>query len=262
MAPGVTVERDPFLVGQPLLTICTGWSPTGWHEYGEDFLRTFRQFSSSDIQLLVYAEEDTPLPGAIVHQVRNIHGCGQFLERHEGSDAARGREPKPWWKERAIRAGYNWRFDAVKFSRQAFIPEDAAFHCGTSFLAWFDGDVRFTAPFSAREIISLLPHGQDVAYLGRPPKHSEIGFQLYRLPQALPLLRMFRQLYSTDEVFKLKEWHSAYAWDWARERSNVAAHNLTPNGTGHVWHASPLRRFSDHLKGDRKRMGASPERRR
>lgn len=245
------------------LTICTGWSPSGWHEYGEDFVRTFRQYAAPDVKLVAYVEESQQLERVEVRQVRAIPGCGEFLERHEADAAARGRAPAPSWKERDQRAGYNWRFDAVKFCRQAFIPDDAAARCETDHLAWFDGDVRFLAPFDAATVTKLLPVGCAVAYLGRGAKHSEIGFQLYRVPDAAPLLRAFRFLYSTDQVFQLKEWHSAFAWDHARRlAAGLVGHDLTPGGHGHVWHQSPLRFFSDHLKGDRKAKGRSPEARR
>lgn len=263
------------------LTVITGWAPAGWAEYGARFAETFDRYWPPEVNLLVYGEEPRELPntsGRFIQfvDVRTIPGCGEFLIRHraEVDRPANGLEPKPGWKERAIAAGYNWRFDAWKFCRQAFIPFDALDAVATDYLCWLDGDVVTHARVpSVRTITGLLPPDRVVAYLGREPKHPDIAFQLYRLhappsasrqsspTRARRLLECWRNLYASDEVFSLKEWHSAYVWQEAARRTDVRLHNLTPHGHGHVWHQSPLRMWGDHLKGARKANGRSPERR-
>lgn len=241
------------------LTICTGWSPTGYHEYGRRFAESFARHWPESVELVVYGEEPVELPRGTFRRLSEIPGCAEWLAAHDS------------WQFRGHRDGpdYKWRLDAWKFSRQGFIPADAAARLPDSgapqFLAWLDGDVitHRNVPEGWPQL--LLPPGYDVAYLGRPPKHSEIGFQLYRLngpaSPALRLLGLFRELYTSGEVFRLREWHSAFVWDEARVRSGARAFNLTPNGHGHVWHQSPLARYTDHLKGKRKAYGRSPERR-
>lgn len=234
------------------LTICSGAHPKGMEEYGRRFLETFDRFAAADIDLLFYTEEPVAMPRGQCRSLWDIPGTAAFLARHRNSAEACGRQPGPRWKDGERAAGYSFRFDAVKFFKQGFIPEAAAQEAGGKFLAWFDGDVVFSRRFSAADVVGLLPAGHDVAYLGRPPRHSEIGFQLYRLPQAMPMLAKFRELYDTDAIFDHAETHSAYAFDRARVATGIAGHNLTPNGRGHVWPSSPLGRFSAHLKGKRK----------
>lgn len=252
-----------------MLTVVTGWSPRGYQEYGQRFAETFARFVAPDVRLVVYGEEPVQLPRGEFRTLDCIPGCTAFINRHRAEPAANGRMVLPTWKPRAAALGYNWRFDAVKFCRQAFIPLDAAERLSEKddpqYLAWFDGDVVWHRWTSAAMITGLLPEDFDVAYLGRGAKHSEIGFQLYRIRGtggAYPLLERFEAVYRNDEVFTLKEWHSAFAWDHARIASRVRGWDLTPNGSGHVWHQSPLAAFSDHLKGERKAYGRSPERRR
>lgn len=247
------------------LTVVTGWSPSGWREYGRRFLDTFDRHWPPDVPLRIYVEEVRTLPPCRreVHQVLLdvIPGCRAFIERHRASARANGREVRPEWKESCRAAGYNYRFDAWKFSRQGFIPYHAALELGAAgLLCWLDGDVVSLRDVPPGFVEGLLPEGKACAYLGRGDKHSEIGFQLYRLPHALPMLREFSAIYETDAVFDLPEWHSAYVFDVARRRSGVAAVDLTPGGSGHVWMASPLRQYADHLKGKRKKWGRSPER--
>jgi hypothetical protein len=246
------------------LTVVTGWSPSGWLEYGRRFLETFDEYWPADVALRIYVEELGPQPACRrdVRQVLldEISGCRAFIERHRESARANGRDVRPTWKESCRLAGYNYRFDAVKFSRQGFIPYHAAAELRAGLLCWLDGDVVSLRRVPPGFVEGLLPDDKACAYLGRGDKHSEIGFQLYRVPDALPMLRTFSAIYEADAVFDLPEWHSAYVFDIARKRSGIAALDLTPGGTGHVWMASPLRAFTDHLKGKRKKWGRSPER--
>lgn len=249
------------------LTVVTGWSPAGYLEYGRRFAETFAQFWPKDVDLIVYGEEPVKLPRGEFRTLDRIPGCMEFLLRHNNR-VARGKVPaigfENRWKPKHKLEGYNFRFDAWKFCRQGFIPENAAsgtnLNEGRSLLCWLDGDVVTHTRVPAGFINGLLPEGSAVAYLGRGLKHSEIGFQLYDLSRAWPMLQDFAAIYRTDEVFTLKEWHSAFVFDEARRRSRVRAHDLTPQGYGHVWHQSPLRMYMDHLKGDRKKLGKSNER--
>lgn len=261
-----------------MLTVCTGWSPAGWIEYGQRFATTFDRYWPKDVRLVVYGEQAVPLPRGEFRLLSQIDGCMEFLQRNDNA-IARGQVPgvgfESKWKPKHRAAGYNFRFDAWKFCRQGFIPFDAFMGCDPNaagsereLLCWLDGDVVTHAPVPRGFIEGLLPEGKDVAYLGRGQKHSEIGFQLYDITgldrgegPAARMLEAFREIYASDEVFTLKEWHSAYVFDEARRRTGVAGHDLTPGGEGHVWHQSPLRAMTDHLKGKRKAKGRSDERR-
>lgn len=246
------------------MRVVTGWGPAGWGQYGRRFVETFERYWPPEVELVAYVEEiprDWPGGRTQLVQLNAIPGCPEFLRRHANRPRSRGREPNATWKPRAQQMGYNWRFDAWKFCRQGFIPLHAALQAGTGLLCWLDGDVVTHAPVPTGFLERLIPAGAAVSYLGRGQKHSEIGFQLYRLPDAVPMLREFSALYDTDRIFAEREWHSAYAFDLARARSGVPAHDLTPGGMGHVWHQSPLRFYTDHLKGGRKGLPASPERR-
>lgn len=267
------------------LVVCTGWSFQGWQQYGRQFLETFTANWPEGIKLDICGERDAMEAtaarafqlhgqGRLRHEVvftvlEEIWGCSAFLKRHADNPAAHGRERMPGhnWKERAVALGYNWRYDASKFSRQGFIPHHVAMrNPDAEFLCWLDGDVVTHSPLECVEqITGLMPAGKSIAYLGREPKHPDIAFQLYRLadPRALRFLLEFRRQYESDDVFQLKEWHSAYVWHSILSRSSYPqiAHNLTPGGSGHVWHQSALRLWGDHLKGERKKSGRSQERR-
>lgn len=240
-----------------MLTVVTGWSPAGLHEYGRLFLHTFLKFWPADVQLVVYVEHKHDLPAEAAGRVElrsffDIPCAADTLALYD-SQVHRGKVPTDKWKRSAREKGYNFRFDAWKFCRQGIIPIHASLHLEVGdLMVWLDGDVATTARIPPGFIEGLLPKGSDVAYLGRDPKHSEIGFQLYRRGGSRALLQEFSDLYSTGEILKRKEWHSAYAFDIARVESGIRAHNLTPGGSGNVWQQSPLQRYMVHNKGERK----------
>lgn len=253
-----------------MLTVVTGWSPAGFEEYGRRFLHGFNRFWPASTQLVVYGEQPVPLGRGEFRRLDVIPGCAEFLRKYD-TPAARGQVPHPGyehrWKPKHRVDRYNFRFDAWKFCRQGFIPHHAAGLLedredgDRHLLCWLDGDVVTHSAIPRGFIEGLLPPGYAVAYLGRGEKHSEIGFQLYDVTLAAPMLEEFSRIYASGEVFRLKEWHSAWVFDEARRRTRVPAHDLTPGGHGHVWHQSPLRAMTDHLKGKRKAKGRSDERR-
>jgi hypothetical protein len=108
----------------------------------------------------------------------------------------------------------------------------------------------------------------DLCYLGRQGMHTELGFWAVRLNEATRrFLAHFAEMFRSDAVFNLPEWHSAYVFDHVRRfhetdrQYPIRTLNLTLRGQGHVWFQSPLGRYTDHLKGDRrKQAGRSLER--
>lgn len=253
------------------VVVCTGWSPQGWGVYGEKFLLSFDQYWPSNVSLMVWGEEFPPTYHGV--QGRRVLHFGRlasipmwdaFEKRHQNSARARGRERMDAWKERDRALGYSWRFDAFKWARQAFIPwmantllEDA------EFLIWLDADVITHSRVDLAALVALIGN-KEFAYLGRGEKHPDIAFQMYRRGgYATDFLSAWMELYASDRVFELPEWHSAWTWKYILERDGYGdlALDLTPGGHGHVWHQSPLRAWGDHLKGDRKYAGRSPERR-
>lgn len=250
-----------------MTTICSGFSPSGYVEYGCNFLETFDRFWPQSVKLMCYVEtkgDEIPMPRGSYRSLWNCPGVAEFISRHKDNKAANGREPNKYWREKHIRGGYHFAFDAVKFCRQCFIPEEAAgWLPDGEILAWSDADVVTLRPIPEGFVEQLLRDG-DICFLGREGTHSEIGFWAVRLsPITRPFLAKFADMYRTDEVFKLDAWHSAYVFDHCRKQFSMKEVNLSPPvvGNKHVWHLTALGQYLDHLKGEaRKRMGRSPER--
>lgn len=245
-----------------MIKVCSGFSPSGFKEYGKRFLETFHKHWPGDTDLVVYTEEPVEMPRGACRSLWDCWGVAQFIQRNRGNPERCGTKQHAKWKPRYIGRPYNFRFDAVKFSRQCFIPEAAAHDMDDGdILVWLDADVVTFADVPTDAIANLLGD-KDIVFLGRHGTHSEIGFWAVRLNyRTREFLAMFADTWRSDKVFELEEWHSAFVFDWCRRHCSMKEHNLTPMGRGHVWHDSELSKWTDHLKGiQRKQLGASPER--
>ena len=244
-----------------MIRVVSGFSPSGYEEYGKRFLETFHKHWPKDIDLVVYTEAPVPMPRGECRSLWQCNGATEFYKRHKDNPERTGRKSNHLWKPRYIGKPYNFRMDAVKFFRQCMIPEDAGQGLADDdILVWLDGDV-VTFNDLPKEIISLLLNDKDIVFLGRQGTHSEIGFWAVRInKRTREFLRLFADMWRSDRVFELTEWHSAFVFDYCRRRVVMSENNLTPNGRGHVFAQCSLKRWMDHLKGQRKTLGYSPER--
>lgn len=242
------------------LTVVTGaWGPRRV-DYAKPFAESFDRHWPRSVKLVIYTDGKIPVPDwAEVRLIDKCEGYTAFMTRHAGDPVKSGQKPAPGahWKASCLAKGYNFRFDALRFAGQGFIPDDAAQRMNDGdVLCWLDADVVTRRAVSEDWVEGLIGLA-DGAYLGRAPKHSEIGFWAVRLGIATrAFLHDFATAYRTDAVFDLREWHSAYAWDDARRRAGrygaVNMRDLTPGGHGHVFAMSPLASHLIHNKGLRK----------
>lgn len=250
-----------------MVTVVTGWTGSNYDYLGNQFIETFKKHWR-DTRLIVFRDspnKTTPYEYSLWDECL---GLPEFVGRHRGNPVHCGKRvgDAKRWKPREYGAGYSFRFDAVRFAPQMFMPEAAAQYLEDGeILAWFDADVVTFKDIPDNFIESLIGDS-DIVYLGREPKHSEIGFWAVRLsPETRGFLDALASVYVSDRVFDLDEWHSAYVFDAVRKMTEFAipslqSKDLTPGGRGHVWFQCVLGNYTDHLKGNRKKVGRSKER--
>lgn len=255
-----------------MIRVVTTFSETGMLEYGWRFMDTFDAFWPSHCKLAVYYEKLPTLtrimrnPPPTFRDLRDVEQRTNFLWRNSTLPIARGLVPTPVWKRKDRDDGYSFRTDAVKFCHKVFAIADAAARKESEFLVWIDADV-LSFDFVPITFIDDMMEGYDVAYLGREGTHSECGFLSFRIPQALPMIAAWAHQYTSGEVFNLTEWHDSFVFDVVRRNHarSLRFHNLSMHvhrgeqGSGHPWHRTPLGLYMDHLKGERKEKGYSPE---
>lgn len=254
--------------------IVTTFNKQGYDLYGKTMLASFIKHWPKDQNILVYTEGvtlDPELAGnsrIMVRDLNTVSDLALFKKRHENNPKANG-----FWPEgNAVK---EFQFDAVRFSHKVF----ALYDCWTNppfdfkSMVWLDADTitfrdvpdnlletvapkTYVTSIGAREKLGIC-------YLGRLKQHSECGFVSYS--RMHPLMNMFWEtfinLYKTDSLFQLREWHDSFLFDHVRvmfEGRGMKNLNLTPKFlTGHPFINCVLGEYMDHMKGARKKAGRS-----
>lgn len=238
-----------------MLTVVTSFSPAGFQQYGQNFVRTFRQFWPAEVGLRVYHEGEFDLEGVTCVDLLETEPCRSFLERYVGNPFAEGRQPYPGraWKEDQ-RHPRNFRFDAVKFARKVFAIAHAARAVKSGRLFWIDADMETTAPVRIPFLHKMLPDTVGISHLARPGYHSECGFVGYNLdhPGVLEFIVDFEHVYSADRFFSFAEWHDSFIFDRLLEKSQVKTFEIPHSNRSMPVEHSALRPYFVHYKGARK----------
>ena len=247
-------------MGARVTNVVTGIWGDAWERYGETFVKTFSKYWPQSVPLTVYTDRNDIRPErAEIRMLSDIPGFAEWRERYRDDPFANGREPRPQhaWKPKELDKRQSWRHDAFKWMPQGVIPYHAmiALPDGEIF-CWLDADVVTHRKVPEGFVDALLGRCE-CAYLGREPKHSEIGFWAARAtPNGRRLAQIMANCYLSDRWMTLPQNHSAYCFDVARRESEIVARNLTPGRTGHVWFDCALGDYMDHEKGKRKGRGS------
>ena len=244
------------------VSVVTSCSFGGWHEYGFKCLESMLIHWPLEIDIYLVSEDKLPIEQVQKWEKRegrlisrslydNAH-AKFFYEQHANNAKAKGKG----------RPTYDFRLDAYRFSKKVFAIELIAAELKVGRLIWLDADTVTLNPVPLEMLQRMPPNGSAIAYLARLDSyHSECGWVAYNLDLEITrqFITQFSGLYHSGEVFKLKEWHDSWVFDWLRKRLNIASHKIPHNNNGHPFVYSELGQYMDHLKGNRKRLGMSTE---
>ena len=170
-----------------------------------------------------------------------------------------------------IDASYKW--NAVKFSFKVFsIYLASKLDQISGKIAWIDADTVCIQEINKNNIEKFLPKNDELmTYLGRDSypasyPHSETGFIGFNLlhEQFSSFIKTAISFYTTGEIFALKRYHDCVVYDTTRTIFEMAG-NKFRNLSGkfisdeHPFVKCELGNYFDHLKGQRKTLGFSPE---
>jgi hypothetical protein len=211
----------------------TTYAQRHWDEYAHRCIRTF----------------DEHWRGVVLHAVEDAQIDSDWLDQFK--------------RRHAWRPTVNYRFDAVRFAHKVAVIE-SQFFCGfRDAMVWMDADCVTHAKVDPAWLSELLGDA-DFAYLKRGRKYSETGFMIFRRsPACAELIRSVADLYRSDELFALREWHDCMAFDTIRERMEregaIKCVSLSGDAenTSHPLVNGPLGARLDHCKGRRKAVGKS-----
>lgn len=233
----------------------------GWEQTGRRMVESFVEHWPTDaLPLVVYAEDFDPpdMPGVEVRRLPDW--LSQFKARWGKTPAYNGHR----------NGRYDYRFDAVKFSHKVAALTDFGLGLDDGVMIVMDADTFTHAPVTASWLEGLFPEPAYIAWLDRLNSHPECGFVMYRAahPYHRNFMESFRNLYTSGEIFKLKETHDSYAlWHmvYAKTVNGKIPKAVSLSGaavrTSHPFINGPLGAALDHCKGPiRKENGRSHRR--
>lgn len=242
------------------ITVVTSCSAKGWTQYGERCIAGIVAHWPKEITVCLVSEDANPLDKSFAERVKffPLHtypAAIEFYKRHETNRRCHG------FIDNGRGTGYNFRFDAYRFSKKVFAIGLIASLYPKGKLFWLDADTVTFKDVPIELFSSVLPDECDISFLDRPKYHSECGFVGYNLqrPMAQDFISKFVGLYEDDNVFKLKEWHDSFVFDQVRKALSVKEHKIPHTNISHPFVYSELGLYLDHLKGTRKGVGVSLE---
>ena len=251
-------------------TVITTFHQAGLELYGQKMIDTFEQHWPNSVELVVYAENCTPItrkPNVkVVQLLEASKECKRFVKRHKDNPRAHG-NPNPGVTDDITRKKA-FRWQAVRFCYKVFAVKHAMDTINSDWIIWLDADSHTHSPVTPEWLSNVCPDNCDFSYLGRTDRyHSECGWVGYHkgTEYAVDFADRFSKMYITDEIFNYKEWHDSYIWDIVRRETELQGAcfcNLNPEPetkglAGHPFINSTLGLCLDHMKGDRKQRGHS-----
>jgi hypothetical protein len=246
--------------------------------YGYNFFNSFEKYANEDCALNVIFEgnfTDIKIKYKKISFITfDSESHKRFLKFYGGLYEARGLkivEVNTAFLGKQFKTIRDFRFDAIRFSYKVFAINQARLSTEKNNFVWIDADVICLRKFSASDIEPFMPlENQLMSYLGRdrfpqPDPYSECGFLGFNShhPYLNDFLYEMENLYTSGEIFSLKEWHDSWLWDHVRkkyEAKGVDFKNISGSFicTEHPFINSGLGNFFDHLKGpERKKIGHS-----
>ena len=270
------------------IKVITSYKPGTWEQYAEKAVRSVLENWPEGIAVNVYYEDQEP--DQSFHPRKkyiNLHEVQpelvKFKDRHKDDPVANGetqeieggvrRLPNAGGMDRG-KGSYLW--DAVRFANKVFCVTHAirtSIEKDYDYVVWLDADTYTFRTMPRNFLESLLPNDSMLTYLGRENpklndggKYPECGFVGYNLrhPEIQKFAQEWEELYTSDNVFKLLEWHDSFVF-WHLSKQYRKDKNVTVNDIGywkgvkghHVFINSELGLYIDHMKGKRKNTGSS-----
>lgn len=240
--------------------LVTTMNAQGWNETGRRMVESvIEHWPTSALPITVYADGFDP-PELPAMEVRRLpEWLDEFKAEHSANPARTGQLPR----------GYDYRFDAVKFAHKVAALTDFAVSVQEDVIViWLDADTVTHSTVKEEWLDSLLPESAYLAWLDRNNSHPECGFVMFRAshPYHQNFMEAFRNLYTSGELFRLRETHDSYALQHVvtakvmnRKISPPASLSGAARATSHPFVNGPLSVCFDHMKGPRKRIGRTPK---
>lgn len=247
-------------MGRLSFRVVTTMNERGWNETGRRMVESFiRRWPAECLPIVIYAEGFTP-PEMAGIEIRRLPAWLDDFKAKWGTVPAHIGQRN---------GQYDYRFDAVKFAHKVAALTDFGLSLSPDdIMAWLDADTFTHDDVTMDWLASLFPEPAYVAWLDRLNSHPECGFVMFRCSHEYHrnFMESFRNLYTTGDLFKLRETHDSFALQHMVNAKVINRKIPAPaslsgdNRWHHPFVNGPLGARLDHLKGSRKAEGRSRRR--
>jgi hypothetical protein len=251
------------------ISVVTTFHKAGYEKYGKRMIQTFLQNWPSDVTLYVYSEDCEVSEQAPNLKVIDLHSASPdlvaFKARWKDVPKANGDVSDDPIRSKRKDSGKGFKWDAVRFAHKIYSVIACAGSCDSDTLIWMDADTVCHSPITISDVQKLVPADKDICFLGRKGKYTECGLYSINLKTKAGgvFVDRLKWMYNDAEngIFKQDEWHDSFIFDVVRKQFVLneldwSGHLIT--GEGHPLINSAWGAYLDHLKGDRKTQGRSP----
>jgi hypothetical protein len=249
-------------VGCLKFRVVTTMNAAGWLGLGAKMAQSvIRNWPSECLPLVIYAEDFDPPPTEGIEIRRLPAWLDEFKARWGKAPAYNGHRA----------GGYDYRFDAIKFAHKvAALTGFGQEMTADDILIWLDADTFTHSTVTTEWLEALIPERAYIAWLDRMRSHPECGFVMFRCshPFHANFMEAFRNLYTTGDLFKLRETHDSFALQHlvtlkAATGKIPQPASLSGQGfrTSHPFANGPIGACLDHCKGPLRKANGSSYRR-
>ena len=226
------------------IKVITTYNNKLYKEYAYRFKETYNW----PFPLKIYNEDEC--------MMKAIPELKEFVDRNKD------RQPYSDYKVK----GKEFLTDGVRFSYKVYAYTHALMNEDVDGLICIDADSIFNKTIDEEWIEKHIHRKESfMTYLGRGDLYSECGFLYFnrRHENCLEYAVKMKEMYNSDNIYKLKESHDSFVWDYVRKQTEeiygCKNYSIGDGKPGHVQARSILGPVYDHTKGNRKLKGRSPE---
>lgn len=237
------------------LTITT-FPNKDWHDYLHVSTMAYMQYFPAEVPLLLKLTKDDMqdvVNQSITNLAKSIKGDKEGRKLH--METGQTKEEHDFYeRHKDYKNEGDYRTNYIDFSHKIFALYQAYLFAkqeGIDYIIWLDADVVAKSEITIEDI-EKWHNGADIAYLGRKDwDHSECGVVIYKTETAGKFIERFHEMYATDHVLKLEQYHDSYVFDQLRkEFTDLTYYNISEGIEGRdVFNISILGEKLQHFKG-------------
>lgn len=237
--------------------VVTSFSFEGYKEYGQKFLESFKRFNP-DLEL--YLIIDDP-------KLKFLNSEYKVLENYFFNEIQN------------FLTIYNDRFSKTdfRFAPHRFIYKPTAIVTLNNFLSredadyitWIDGDTVFKQSGLKEALVKIKPEKHQIASVFerfQDLHYIESGLMIFNRNHSLcsSFINESKDIFISGRIFKFMEWHDALVWSYLMyalppNSFRLLCKEFNIKGSHPISKFSLLKNKLDHLKGNNKKLGFSPE---